>query len=572
MERLPEHIVEAVACHVASFPAHAAPRDARTWHEPQKEPALVPLMGACRSWRRAVCPLFYRAAVLELPTYSTAPRDRCALYAADAADRGWLRRVCQIHVEIDVAQFDECWDAGPRCPAAAVRRHGQLPSVRSVHVRFRLPRMADRERMVELSGDAHRARRADSNVRAFVDAVLETMPDAHCVGIGNQGYHMMDRELQASVRSTLKGAHRLVGPRTIHLELSNVGSGDLPTVCSEPAPPLRSITIAQGESLLEHVELVRRCADTLESLDIGWLRDALIAPWLHSSEDPDGVQRYPRLRHLSVNCRISFRAPTPWRPAANPFPRLETLVCPTNPPFSIAAVLLETRKQLRHLDICADLGLMVALFVPEIGERGALPGLRYLSLEVGAEVRGIGGVVRRLMCWAAQAGPAVHTVRLLGFRVPDADHAMVTAGLSGALRTLDLNGTPLTLDEAMATLRACPGLLKLRLAIIDASDAQDQIAQSDAEIRQYQELHGCSAFSVRYLGLDTMGYADMRTAGLLALLLAGLLPSVARVTIIPVGPGPHDSLLQYIRDMRRNVPYDKILCSRVVRFFVGRDW
>ncbi|KAJ1836084.1 hypothetical protein LPJ63_000616 [Coemansia sp. RSA 2711] len=93
---------------------------------------------------------------------------------------------------------------------------------------------------------------------------------------------------------------------------------------------LRSLSISRHKGTQKHIELVRHNADTLESLCVDHITTHSMLKMTWGKNGGYHTQVYPRLKLLHIQFCVGQRNKTYRQPLADPFPRLQTLICPKN--------------------------------------------------------------------------------------------------------------------------------------------------------------------------------------------------------------------------------------------------
>ncbi|KAJ2780166.1 hypothetical protein H4R18_003614 [Coemansia javaensis] len=571
-QRLPEHIVEDIAHYISGTPPRPVSRDAHMAPALPQKRFLLPLMHTCRAWRRAACLLFFRVAQCRVPGDESVYGIRKRVTVRDAADSGCGDCVAQVHMEVSIGEFFR-----PRkerdamcAPASAVRAHGQMPSVRSLEMRFRLSGSDEMSRLSALASSDPDARLAGGNFDALIDAVLHVAPNIRRVAIHTVTIGRRDAVLEECLWHMFRGTARLGQACIDRLELSHVGYNNNP-VGLPPPGALKCIVFDSGAVLREHVELVRRSSETLEELRLPGIHENLVPIWLGG--DTGEWHVYPRLKHL----RLVFYTPPPGKaalqgPQTNPFPRLETLVCLESAPFSIPVVILDVRARIRHLKVRMDAAVEDALRQATArSDCYAFPSLVYISLFSGQDGPPLPSPVPSALSWVSRIGPSLRTAQFGNLCAGRVNYDSVCHGTLDTLQTLDIYGSPLTVAQAASILCACPRLLKAQVSLEYVPEEPGKSTPPSAEIKRLQRKHREDSPGVRLLGLEMLQHWSARPMGGAIVLLADLVPSVSRVS---ASISPHVSeadLMAHIASARRRSPYNGRTHLDRVQFSVGHD-
>ncbi|KAJ2380741.1 hypothetical protein H4S02_006535, partial [Coemansia sp. RSA 2611] len=177
----------------------------------------------------------------------------------------------------------------------------------------------------------------------------------------------------------LKNIGKLIGTDTGHLSLTGYKISN--HIVSDLMPnTLRSLSISRHKGTQKHIELVRHNADTLESLCVDHITTHSMLKMTWGKNGGYHTQVYPRLKLLHIQFCVGQRNKTYRQPLADPFPRLQTLICRGHFPFSTPIVLIEGRSHIRHLDIDLDTDLLQTYADHRVFAKGSFPHLYYVSL------------------------------------------------------------------------------------------------------------------------------------------------------------------------------------------------
>ncbi|KAJ2782832.1 hypothetical protein H4R18_002043 [Coemansia javaensis] len=498
------------------------------------------------------------------------PRDQLGfLTTGEIVKNGCHRYIRQVNVLVDVARLNKTTLFRPQWIKEAIPLDGhQLPSVRSIMVCFNPPAGKRMDSLVAAMADKQLSRRIADNLDGLVDTILRALPNVRRVAIHAEPGHAMDTAQRQCVARAIAGAHRIVTSHVTHLELADFGYGGHWSACLPPGS-LRRIDVRQ-DFCSNHIELVRRNAESLEHLRLGGVHAEHIAPWLHGSLGPDRVCVYPRLKHLDISY-VKTHDYEPWLPSENPFPQLEVLKCMACAPPFMPAVVLANKDRLRHLGISVDARAIEMLQAVVRTSKRAFPNLAYASLAMDIMHFGLENTAAVLAC-VSKIGPRIQTLCLGRFGSWSDSGAIPPAGLPDTLQHLDLCDAIMTVDRAVPLLRACPGLLKARLSLVQPNDDDGYIPLTPESILRLQDQHrGCTA-SVRYLGINSFETEEAHDEIIVTVLLASLLPAVVRVVVLSSCCHMDSELLEDIEHERKKPHYRDCTHLDKVRFLVGDTW
>ncbi|KAJ2158581.1 hypothetical protein GGF46_003673, partial [Coemansia sp. RSA 552] len=166
-QTLPAHILAAIVNHIPLTPPPIGPINPTLRLSPLL-PALLPLLGVCRSWRYAACSVFYRSAYLDINKTTYVFENRRALYLLDAVESGFWRFVRNLHISVDLCNFHRQWDEGIPNALSILRDCGALPQVRCLYLQLEL--------LYDNTNPTCDERLITANAGAFVQYIKEAMP------------------------------------------------------------------------------------------------------------------------------------------------------------------------------------------------------------------------------------------------------------------------------------------------------------------------------------------------------------------------------------------------------------
>ncbi|KAJ2783429.1 hypothetical protein H4R18_001694 [Coemansia javaensis] len=493
---------------------------------------LVPLLGVCRAWRLAVCPLFYRAALV------AASGAHGLRTLAEAVAAGCQQHIVQLHVPLPAQAQAQAQAQALALALAVPAACGPLPAVRSLV--FRASAAAGSP-----PGDAV----AGSMPEDVVTSLLRLAPNARHMAAAEGAGPAAERVLSWACAASS-------GPR-----IAGVGLAGTCLDARFPAEALGSIALAGLDPPQPSVELVRRSAPTLERLHVGCAAASTAALLFVGGGRGPATLVYPRLRHLHIG--RSTGDPPPALAPRNPLPRLETLHCFGRAPLPVALVLLEGRAQLRHVALTVDADLAARL--RQDAESGTpFPGLGFVSLQADPGPAAGGRYLALLrLC------PAVHTVRVLHMQGPGL-LAPTPLCLPASVRRLDLGYRVLTLDQAVRVLCASPQLLAARLAASKSLGPPPHSLLSARALGSLRARHRTQGACVRSVELLVRCSESGPAAARFALALAAAVPSIAALRIA-VRAGAEHSARAHIETRRRRYPYSRAAHLAGVRFTVNKE-
>ncbi|KAJ2821261.1 hypothetical protein IWW50_004710 [Coemansia erecta] len=569
---LPAHIIDSIVRHLP----YSSPEPESVAKEPPlplKSQSLIPLLGICRSWRPSACSEFYSKALIRLDSaYSHKHCDKRAVRIDHALQNGHQRCVKDVFVFVDISNFNRDWDSDTQNLASIICNCQQLPLVRSITYYFVLDyRRESNNQLVVPEADKSCNRPAIAkNIESFVAAVRETMPRISRVSAFNCHIFSLPPAAKQIISAVFSHLDKFVGSQPTHLSLAHI---DVPNalVTIPATASLQSISLSGYRSQEPETALIQRNADTLEQLWIRMATPSALIKLVRAADKPLEIRTFPRLKHFIVLWGHDERDPDSWQPAANPFPRLETLVCHGYFPFTSPAVLAECQTHLRHLDIDVDTALLTDLDQAGVFAEGAFTSLQYVSLKWARH--GYGGSYNRnsLFYKSAHLCNSTRTLCLRSMELANVKTLVAKAQFPHTLRYLDMPFTMLKIDQAIAILSACPQVLKANLSLTDISDGSSKGMPAPGVLMKYQKEHSDCAARLKYLGVRSVSFRSTRRAAEFTVLLVDIIPSIVRVCISPEGCSGYD-FLNHVDKARKRTVYDGHSQLDSVQFSVERCW
>ncbi|KAJ2821934.1 hypothetical protein IWW50_004433 [Coemansia erecta] len=576
---LPAHIIDSIVRHLP----YSSPEPESVAKEPPlplKSQSLIPLLGICRSWRPSACSEFYSKALIRLDgTYSHKHCDNRAVRIVridHALQNGHQRCVKDVLVLVDISNFNQDWDSDTPNLASIIRNCQQLPRARSITYYFVLDYHRnnyhhDNCQHVVPEPDKIRNRSTIAkNIGSFVAAVRETMPRISRVSAYNGHIGSIKPTIHQIINTMFDHLGKFIGSHPTHLSLENIdvpnALGTIPATAS-----LQSISLLGYRSQEPETALIQRNANTLEQLWIRMATPSALIKLVRAADKPLEIRIFPRLKHFIVLWGHDERDPDSWQPAANPFPRLETLVCHGYFPFTSPAVLAECQTHLRHLDIDVDTALLTDLDQAGVFAEGAFTSLQYVSLKWARH--GYGGSYNRnsLFYKSAHLCNSTRTLCLRSMELANVKTLVAKAQFPHTLRYLDMPFTMLKIDQAIAILSACPQVLKANLSLTDISDGSSKGMPAPGVLIKYQKEYSDCAARLKYLGVRSVSFRSTRRAAEFTVLLVDIIPSIVRVCISPEGCSGYD-FLNHVDRARKRTVYDGHSQLDSVQFSVERCW
>ncbi|KAJ2123735.1 hypothetical protein IW147_002328 [Coemansia sp. RSA 720] len=536
-QTLPMHVIEDIVQyvsleHIAALPLKELPL------RPKKQPKFLPLMSVCQSWRAVAGSMFYHTALLKLKDVE--PHEFSSeryLTLEHVIKIGALLLVKELYVHVYVPNFCVNWDSmdtsdesTAQTLATMVSDCGDLPSVRSLKLVLTSDDGKYRRRLNTVDKPEHDKDIILKNIQTFGEHLKQHAPNAWKVEVFSN-YFESRVNLDHQEDFVVDNISQLVGANVGHLSLKHVKITKLMAVkLSENT--LRSLTIAYHKGTQKHIDIVRNNASTLETLCVDHITTHSMLKMTWGKTGGYHTLVYPRLKHLIINSCVGQRYLSYRQPLANPFPKLQTLICRGYFPFSSPIVLMEGRAHIRHLDITLDTALLQMYADSKVFEKGSFQNLQFVSL--GWAERNIFSkrrISEQLYTITSELCAKTQVMRINNVRANLVDSKFSSIHFASNLRVLDMPYNMLDINELIPMLCSFPKLQKANVAFMDISEAASSCMPTVGMIEEYQKRYKSSFTSAWALGIHSVSFGTSRRAAELLVLLVDILTSIKRVSI-----------------------------------------
>ncbi|KAJ1814374.1 hypothetical protein LPJ56_004870, partial [Coemansia sp. RSA 2599] len=206
----------------------------------------------------------------------------------------------------------------------------------------------------------------------------ELLPNKKIVNAYKSQEHRSPARFAATYKRMSDFATELVGTQVCHFSSEGINLTK-PLVDNLKGTQMRRISIARHKGTQQHIELIRRNAQTLEVIHIkNVTTHALVKMTYRGAKQ--GTMVYPRLRELYIASCSGYRSRSYNEPTCDPFPALRVLDCQGHFPFASPVVLDQGRSHISVLRIDADRQLLEILESGGVLEDGSFKHLSLLSL------------------------------------------------------------------------------------------------------------------------------------------------------------------------------------------------
>ncbi|KAJ2777278.1 hypothetical protein H4R18_005226, partial [Coemansia javaensis] len=306
-----------------------------------------------------------------------------------------------------------------------------------------------------------------------------------------------------------------------------------------------------------------------------------------------------RIEHLYLNEGLLGHQ-EPVQLQANPLPSVEVLHVRPCWSFPIGIVLRGSRARLRKLHMNLYLADAERLLNSSVLADGGFPNLESVTTEGHERRQGPQDDLALSWVFRLLANcPRLRTVRIQGSSFSLQQKMCDSIRLPPSVQSLDLNCFSVTIDQAMAIFGACPQLqvAKIWLGVYRPSAGQGHKAKrkgkaeqkpkpvredlTAAVVSERRARYAGHAPNIRHLVLYQVVVADNSWASDLVLMLASLLPSIARVELPRKMLGQPRSqseqaaagFLEHLQQARERPPFSDVAHLRDIDFCLApRSW
>ncbi|KAJ1827499.1 hypothetical protein LPJ70_007475 [Coemansia sp. RSA 2708] len=244
------------------------------------------------------------------------------------------------------------------------------------------------------------------------------------------------------------------------------------------------------------------------------------------------TQVYPRLKLLHIQFCVGQRNKTYRQPLADPFPRLQTLICRGHFPFSTPIVLTEGHSHIRHLDIDLDTDLLQTYADHRVFAKGSFPHLYYVSLGwAERDTTSRSYISMELYSMTVELCATAQIMRINSTGTTAKNDTMLKIHLATNLRVLDMPRHKVPFTELIPLLSGLPALQKARVVLGDVPTQNMLRMPTFEQINEYRELFKSHSTSAWALGISDLVFGNSRRAAEFLVLLVDILSSIKRVSI-----------------------------------------
>ncbi|KAJ1718637.1 hypothetical protein LPJ53_006406 [Coemansia erecta] len=564
---LPLHIIESIANYMPRVSGSRLPvSDVET--SAVIQPALLPLMSVCRSWRSTVCSLFYNSAVFVYDEKRVWVHNHKSLIKLDnVVETGNHHHLKKLQFVISPMDFvDGANSTGPL--QSAIDRCGQLGRIYEVSIVFAQNYSTIRY-WEQQNNDADKSidmEQLGTTLTEYAQLFHRLLPNKRIVNIfKSEEYRRSPQVIEVSER-VVGFLPQLLDSTVCHFSSTRL---NLTKAFVERLThnALRRITITGHKGTQQHVELLRRNASTLEVVRIkNATAHAVVKMTYRGSKY--GTLVYPRLRKLHISFCVGRRSSRHPQPTCDPFPALKALVCEGHFPFASPIVLDQGRQHISVLKIDVDADLLRILDESHVLKPGSFKQLDKVSLG-WSQKKFVprGEHASSLFAKALSISETAHVVYnrnlVLG---GSAETVLPDICFSDSLRTLDLEGTFLTVDDAI---RLLSGFKRLATATLALREGSRNVRMPTAEeIAEYRKRFKGHASSVGILNISNLSFTNSRRAAEFLVLMTSILKSIKHIVVGRRYVSRPISVVSRVEYVRKRSMYAKNKRIRAVEYTV----
>ncbi|KAJ2365976.1 hypothetical protein IW150_006067 [Coemansia sp. RSA 2607] len=330
---------------------------------------------------------------------------------------------------------------------------------------------------------------------------------------------------------------------------------------------LRRITVTGHKGTQQHVELLRRNASTLEVVRIrNATAHAVVKMTYRGSKY--GTLVYPRLKRLHISYCVGRRSNSHPQPTCDPFPMLRVLECEGHFPFASPIVLDQGRQHISVLKIDVDADLLRILDESHILKPGSFKQLEKVSLGWSQKKYAPrGDHANRLFAKALSISDTAHVVHNCNLILSEfTEVVMPEIRFSDSLRVLNLEGTFLTIDDAIRLLCGFKRLVTATLALREGS--RNVRMPTAEEIAQHRKQFKGYTASVSKINISNLSFTNSRRAAEFLVLMTAILKSINKIVVGRRYVSRPTSVVSRVEYVRKRPMYAKNKRIRAVEYIV----
>ncbi|KAJ2889226.1 hypothetical protein FB639_000003 [Coemansia asiatica] len=497
-----------------------------------KQMSLLPLMAVCKQWRFVIGAVFYKSALFAYNQKKLWVHKHETLIKLDEIiETGSQHHLKKIQFYISLTDLRDP-EASTALLQAMLDKAGPLCRVREVTLLFGSYHsiyyfQGHNQMDGEIDIDSFNA-----NLDEYTRLFHQLLPSKKIVNVFKPYNNQSPTKFADAYKSMSNFTFQLVGTDICHFSSDGVNITKS-LVDNLKSASLRKISIAKHKGTQQHIELIRRNAQTLEVIHIKNVTTHALVKMTYRGAHK-GTLVYPRLRELYITSCAGYRSLKHNQPTCDPFPALRVLDCQGHFPFATSVVLDCGRSHISVLRIDADRHLLDILDESGILEDGSFKYLNLMSLGWRHRVATPRDEhANQLFVKALNMAPFASTVENCGLRIVNfAENILPKINFSDHLRTLNLEGTFLTMKDAVKLLSKFKRLDTAYVSLNEEPAASTVRMPTVEELQGYQsELKAFSFSNVSVLNVRHANYKNSRRAAEFLVLMASIMTSIKKINL-----------------------------------------
>ncbi|KAJ2707693.1 hypothetical protein FB645_000464 [Coemansia sp. IMI 203386] len=554
-QTLPLHIIEGIASYIPKTRSARLPvvngEDSSV-----KQKTLLPLMAVCKQWRFVIGSLFYKSALLNYDSKKLwVHKHESLIKLEDVIATNSQHHLKKIQVYISPEDF-KTTNNSTSLLREFLDKAGPLERVREVTLFFaphgsiyRFQRNNEPEDVINMD-------LFSATLDEYAKLFHQLLPNQKIVNVYKTQQYRSSAKFADIVKRMSEFMPQLLSSQVCHFFSMGI---DLtkPFVDNLKGASLRRISIAKHKGTQQHIELIRRNAQTLEVLHIkNATTHAFVKMTYRGAKQ--GTLVYPRLRELYITSCSGYRSMKHNQPTCDPFPVLRVLDCQGNFPFATPIVLDHGRNHLDVLRIDADRNLLEILGNSNVLEDGSFKYLNVISLGWRHRVASPSdNHANQIFVKAINMAPFASTVENCGLHVSDFEQSVLPKiNFSDHLRTLNLEGTVLTMKDTVKLLSKFKRLDDASISLKEEPTDNNIRMPTVESLQEYQrELKSYSSSNVGVLNIRHAHYKNSRRAAEFLVLMTSIMTSIRKIVVGRKNISRPDSIVRRVSFVLRRPIY-----------------